>query len=106
MSNFFFKKMINKCFGLNINFRYSFIKNIGLNNRKCPTFLKKKIHIKSFFFSKRNLTIDKQLERNIKDNILLLKANKNFRGIRHTLNLPTRGQRTHTNAKTKKKLKN
>lgn len=31
---------------------------------------------------------------------------KNYSGVRHKKNLPVRGQRTHTNAKTAKKLKN
>ena len=31
---------------------------------------------------------------------------KNFKGIRHKLKYPSRGQRTHTNAKTKKKISN
>jgi small subunit ribosomal protein S13 len=29
---------------------------------------------------------------------------KNYKGIRHNLGYPVRGQRTHTNAKTRKKI--
>jgi small subunit ribosomal protein S13 len=36
-------------------------------------------------------------------NILKYKKIKNYRGIRHILKLPVRGQRTHTNANTIKK---
>jgi len=36
-------------------------------------------------------------------NIYFLKKIKSYKGIRHVLNLPVRGQRTHTNAKNSKK---
>ena len=38
-------------------------------------------------------------------NILKLKKNSSYRGLRHYLNLPVRGQRTCSNAKTRKKFK-
>ena len=38
----------------------------------------------------------------IQVNINKLKDNDTYRGIRHKLNLPTRGQRTRTNARTQK----
>lgn len=44
--------------------------------------------------------------KNIKlDNILHLKNIKNYRGLRHSLALPVRGQRTRSNAKTIKRRK-
>jgi len=36
-------------------------------------------------------------------NISFFKKIKSYKGIRHVLNLPVRGQRTHTNAKNSKK---
>jgi small subunit ribosomal protein S13 len=42
------------------------------------------------------------LKREIRDNIQRLKAIKCYRGIRHILNLPVRGQRTKVNARTRK----
>jgi small subunit ribosomal protein S13 len=42
------------------------------------------------------------LKREIRDNIQRLKAIKCYRGIRHILNLPVRGQRTRVNARTRK----
>jgi ribosomal protein S13 len=42
-------------------------------------------------------------EKNFHLNINFLKKIKCYKGIRHVLNLPVRGQRTHTNAKTSKK---
>lgn len=37
-------------------------------------------------------------------NIEKYKKLKNYRGMRHTLRLPVRGQRTHTNANTAKRI--
>jgi len=42
------------------------------------------------------------LKRSIKQDIERLRAIKAYRGIRHILGLPTRGQRTRTNARTRK----
>jgi ribosomal protein S13 len=40
----------------------------------------------------------------ILNNIEKYKKLKNYRGMRHTLKLPVRGQRTHTNANTIKRM--
>jgi small subunit ribosomal protein S13 len=50
--------------------------------------------------------IENNFKRYQKDNKNYFGKLRNFRGIRNKLGFPTRGQRTHTNAKTKKKLKN
>ena len=46
--------------------------------------------------------IEKELINIQKNNITFLKNIKSYRGKRHRLKLPCRGQRTKTNAKTKK----
>jgi small subunit ribosomal protein S13 len=48
--------------------------------------------------------IEIHLKRNLDENNLFLTNLKNNRSVRNKLGLPSRGQRTHTNAKTKKKL--
>lgn len=106
MHNFLFNQNIQKSFGLNLKFKNTIVKSIGLNSRKHPSFLQKSLHLKFYYSLKQKFIVEKQLLRSIRENLLFLKSNKNFRGIRHLLNLPTRGQRTHTNAKTKKRLKN
>lgn len=50
-------------------------------------------------------TYDKNLKLQIRKNIKFLNQIRTYRGIRHHLKLPTRGQRTKTNAKTKKRFK-
>lgn len=46
--------------------------------------------------------IEGDLRSEVRENIERLKAIRCYRGIRHMLNLPTRGQRTRTNARTKR----
>ena len=50
----------------------------------------------------RDYTVEGQLRRQIKDNIDRLKAINCYRGSRHKRGLPVRGQRTKTNARTRK----
>lgn len=47
-------------------------------------------------------TTEGELIRVIRENIQRLQAIGSYRGIRHSKNLPTRGQRTKTNARTKR----
>jgi small subunit ribosomal protein S13 len=49
-----------------------------------------------------NYTIEGELQRIINGNIKRLKDIKAYRGIRHQASLPVRGQRTRTNARTKR----
>ena len=50
----------------------------------------------------RDYTVEGPLRRLIAQNITRLKDIKCFRGLRHRLGLPVRGQRTRTNARTRK----
>lgn len=53
----------------------------------------------------RKYEIEGDLRRRISVNIKRLKDIKCYRGMRHRLSLPVRGQRTKTNAMTRKKRK-
>lgn len=46
--------------------------------------------------------VEGELQRTVTGNIKRLKDIKSYRGIRHQSNLPTRGQRTRTNARTRR----
>ena len=46
--------------------------------------------------------IEGELARVVRGNILRLKQISSYRGVRHTRGLPSRGQRTRTNARTKR----
>jgi small subunit ribosomal protein S13 len=50
----------------------------------------------------RDYTVEGPLRRQIQQNISRLKDIKSYRGLRHRLSLPVRGQRTRTNARTRK----
>ena len=51
------------------------------------------------------MKIEGDLKREVSGNIKSLKDIKSYRGSRHLKNLPTRGQRTKTNARTKRGAK-
>src|ERR1700742_1033420 len=48
------------------------------------------------------LTVEGELQRIVNGNIKRLKDIKAYRGLRHSANLPARGQRTKTNARTRR----
>jgi small subunit ribosomal protein S13 len=50
----------------------------------------------------RNYQVEGQLRRTIQSNITRLKDIRCYRGMRHRAHLPVRGQRTRTNARTRK----
>ena len=53
----------------------------------------------------RDYTVEGPLRRLVQQNITRLKDIKCYRGLRHRLGLPVRGQRTRTNARTRKGVK-
>ena len=50
----------------------------------------------------RNYTVEGVLRRTVQSNIARLKDIRCYRGMRHRAHLPVRGQRTRTNARTRK----
>ena len=50
----------------------------------------------------RDYTVEGPLRRQVQQNINRLRDIKSYRGIRHRVGLPVRGQRTKTNARTRK----
>ncbi len=50
----------------------------------------------------KNCVIEGQLQRQVAQNIARLRDINSYRGLRHRRGLPTRGQRTRTNARTRK----
>ena len=53
-------------------------------------------------FISENYTVEGELQRIVTANVKRLKDIESYRGIRHKLNLPSRGQRTRTNARTRR----
>ncbi len=50
----------------------------------------------------KNLIVEADLSRIVSGNVKRLKEIKAYRGLRHSAGLPSRGQRTKTNARTKR----
>jgi small subunit ribosomal protein S13 len=50
----------------------------------------------------RNFVVEGELRKRVRQNIQRLVEINSYRGIRHRRGLPVRGQRTHTNARTKR----
>lgn len=50
----------------------------------------------------KHYDVEGDLQRVVTGNIKRLKDIKSYRGVRHNLNLPVRGQRTRTNGRTKR----
>ena len=74
----------------------------GLNTRFISN--KKKItHILCLNLLFKNFCASKNNKKVLKENIYFLTKIRLFRGLRHKLGYPVRGQRTHTNAKTNKR---
>lgn len=93
-----------KLYGINIFQSKKICKYIGINP-KIKTIKLKNYHtnrLKNYI--KKNYIIEHFLKEYKKDKIKNLIEIKNIRGIRQHFGLPVRGQRTHSNAKTIKKL--
>ena len=100
--------MINKLkeFGINKIINKKIYPKLGINTRRPAVKLKSTQIVKTEdFFKKIQLKRGKFLKEQVKKNIDFLINLKNYKGNRHKLNYPVRGQRTHTNAKTRNKFK-
>lgn len=53
-------------------------------------------------YIEQNIKVEGDLRQEVYQNIKRLRDIRSYRGIRHKLGLPVRGQRTRTNAKTRK----
>lgn len=76
----------------------------GLNTK----FVERRYKKKHLMLIKQNIKkggFDKKLTENVKNNVKFLIKIKTYKGTRHKLKYPVRGQRTHTNGKTTKKIK-
>jgi len=74
--------------------------NIG-NSIKAKDLSEEEI-VKIREYIENNYTIEGDLRREISQNIKRLIEINSYKGIRHKRGLPVRGQRTHTNARTRK----
>lgn len=81
----------------------TYLKNtLGYNLRLNLAYIKEK-NYKTLQRLLASSLVGKKLKNFIKDNILFIENSRTYKGLRHKVSLPVRGQRTHTNAKTSKK---
>lgn len=102
IQNSFIKKSIT--FGVGKNIKIKFFKKVGINLRVEKIFTKSTL--KRYFNSTINkYVIGKNLKELKENSIHLLSNIQSYKGVRHRKGYPVRGQRTHTNAKTRQKSK-
>lgn len=95
-----------KEFGINNNIQKKVYYKLGINEKVPFTKLKNNLLFKTEnVFKKQQIKKGKFLKENIKKNIDFMIELKSYKGTRHKLKYPVRGQRTHTNAKTRIKFK-
>lgn len=81
-------------------------KHTGINPQITLNQLKTNHVNRLIMYINKNLKVEQTLKKDKQDRLRYLLDIKSNRGIRQNIGLPVRGQRTHTNARTVKKLKN
>lgn len=81
----------NICYNLGINKLILFKDLTTIQLNRIQKFISQNYTIQSILKKEKNLTIQRLID------------NKSYRGKRHIMNLPVRGQRTRTNAQTVRK---
>ena len=99
-----FNNQLLENFGINKKQIKKLFNNCGLNTRISVNEIKNK-QSREINKNLKKIKFVKILKEYIKTTILFLSKIKCYKGIRHRLKYPVRGQRTHTNAKTNKKIK-
>jgi small subunit ribosomal protein S13 len=92
-------------YGINEYQSKKICKNIGINPQITLNKLKNNHVNRLINYINKNLKVEQLLKKAKTEKINELIEIKSIRGIRQNQGLPVRGQRTHTNAKTSKKLK-
>nr|WGU20082.1 ribosomal protein S13 [Phytophthora sp. ML-2023a] len=92
-------------YGINEYQSKKICKNIGINPQITLNKLKNNHVNRLINYINKNLKVEQFLKKLKTEKLNELVEIKSNRGIRQSQGLPVRGQRTHTNAKTSKKLK-
>lgn len=94
---------LRKSFGLGKNIGSIVSKSLGLNTRLVLKRLRSE-HINNLEKKTRFIPFGSKLKQLSGDAIRFQIKIKSYKGMRHKQKYPARGQRTHTNAKTKRKM--
>jgi small subunit ribosomal protein S13 len=101
-SNFY--KKLYKIYGVGKSCLNRIYSKIGINLKTRPRIIKSNAEHEFNKILKKK-TVGKYLKEKTKKSINFFYNIRSCKGIRHKKRYPIRGQRTHTNAKTKKRLK-
>ena len=90
-------------YGIGLTLAKEIVEAAGLDaDRRAHTLSEEEINKMAEIILARGIRVEGDLRREITQNIKRLQAVNSYRGIRHRRGLPVRGQRTHTNARTRK----
>ena len=98
-------KFFKKSYGLGINKSPFISKFLGFNSRLALDRRLSGKNIHSITKRIKYLFFGLSLKSLVKSTILFLIRIKSYKGMRHKSKNPARGQRTHTNGKTKKRMR-
>lgn len=91
-----------KIYGIGLSLAQKICQNTGVDPFKRVEELTPEEVNKIEKYIEANFKVEGELRREIKENIKRLIAIQCYRGLRHQKGLPVRGQRTRTNARTRK----
>ena len=89
-------------FGIGLTTSQKVLRETGINPATRVRDLTEEEVVRLREYLDRNLKIEGDLRREVSQNIKRLMEIGCYRGLRHRKGLPVRGQRTHTNARTRK----
>jgi small subunit ribosomal protein S13 len=89
-------------FGIGKPLAQKILKDLGIEETRKTKDLTEEEVVKIRSYIDNNFKVEGDLRREITQNIKRLIEINSYRGIRHKRGLPVRGQRTHTNARTRK----
>ena len=89
-------------FGIGLTTSQKLLRETGINPDTRVRNLTEEEVVRLREYIDRNLKVEGDLRREVSQNIKRLMEIGCYRGLRHRKGLPVRGQRTHTNARTRK----
>ncbi|MBL8701137.1 MAG: 30S ribosomal protein S13 [Alphaproteobacteria bacterium] len=89
-------------YGIGATLAYDICKKVGIPDAKRVSQLTDDEILRIREAIDRDFTVEGDLRREVATNIKRLMDLGSYRGLRHRKGLPVRGQRTHTNARTRK----
>jgi small subunit ribosomal protein S13 len=89
-------------FGIGLTTSKAIVRETGINPSTRVRDLTEEEVVRLREYIDRNLKVEGDLRREVSQNIKRLMEIGCYRGLRHRKGLPVRGQRTHTNARTRK----